>query len=1084
MITIWMRTSRPRASLRWVSELEASPKSMARRPPAMVAAPPRATFSEAPLTVALSHFKQMVVEAAGALLPGPGLEALGPKGQRETTAAFVEAAALTDLAAVRRALAEGAERSAVLSPTASEKRTSEAEALAHWLDAARHESPKQWSAHRMAHLSADRLAAFAPDERERRLFEGVRFLLDDRLDEARASFEQAGRPALMHGVDDIRSQARALELVRKLAAHQRYQDPKAVLTSVIDEALALGERAPQLSTNLLSVRLEAELLLNGRSAWEPRDDTSHPLLEIRFAPDDAHALARARVHARERSGEHAFLATIAEAELSHRLGDLEGAVAAAERARSRSGSPERRGLTALLYAAISATVPDPAAWEKADRVLGNALSELDYRGAGLWEQTSHWVSRLTKCAVWSVRRDDRAFDPNPSRAPTRDMQRVIDELLLARAALALRRGRPLRAQRSLVALKPLDFETSDEKERLLRAIEGGSTELPISRLEIPELARAVALVPLAKAATVPLSLVLDAERFGPRVGRTGALDPMGMRLAFARADLGNLPPTPESLLSAVGRRAGSALGIAIDSLVQSKQHEGTIQGNDVRRERDAFRRARARELADLALAQVGLHSTRPSKEDARTVALGLSRPGEARDLERLSELFGDRDRPLSSMVRPQPKDLLQAATRLGRAAGLLSSPAGAVELEKQRELFGSLASAIPAGVSAIDEARSKLQSLGFVTEQPGEFQRGKQRVQLEPVGVGTMDGYSLAVGPERLVRIAGLTFEGGDWELFEHGRERELARYRRARHRTPDPERLAAVRDSGSVRRFIALRGRPVESMGEKRSQLRELSQLEQRAMALLATLRANDALPKAFYIMVDGIDAASKTSNGLRFVELLEAAGYLPGGRGFKARTEEEQREHYLARFDRMRPKAGRVFFADRSPLGDFAYRSDLSQEDAEHMAEDFLAWQRSMEDQGIVVLKLLFYPGDDADDDARDLAPLWRPMFTFGKREGRVVAATDLAIERRARGEDDDLNGLIEAGSLSPGINDLRSFYDGVQTHQRFQWAADLTAGDSSNPWLTIETLERHDGRVAAMKALIQRLERLVEESAALRP
>ncbi len=232
--------------------------------------------------------------------------------------------------------------------------------------------------------------------------------------------------------------------------------------------------------------------------------------------------------------------------------------------------------------------------------------------------------------------------------------------------------------------------------------------------------------------------------------------------------------------------------------------------------------------------------------------------------------------------------------------------------------------------------------------------------------------------------------------------------------------------------------------------------------------------MPTGVYLMVDGIDAASKTSNGQRLVGLLEGAGFRSRWLSFKAPSAEERTQHYLARFDAHRPQPGEVFFADRSPLGDFAYNPKLDPEKAAAMGQDFLRWQRGMEDQDIEVIKFLFDPGDeDGEDTTPDKLPsLWRPMFTFGKRQARAEAAADLVAELTAKGRIPPA-GLVEASRSGPGINDLKSFHNGNEVHQRFERAADLTAGDSDNPWVQVHTLDRHAGRLRVLQTFIQRLE-----------
>jgi hypothetical protein len=231
---------------------------------------------------------------------------------------------------------------------------------------------------------------------------------------------------------------------------------------------------------------------------------------------------------------------------------------------------------------------------------------------------------------------------------------------------------------------------------------------------------------------------------------------------------------------------------------------------------------------------------------------------------------------------------------------------------------------------------------------------------------------------------------------------------------------------------------------------------------------------------MADGIDAASKTSNGRELAALLERAGYASSERSFKAPSAEERQRPYLERFDAWRPKDGEVFLADRSPLGDFAYAPALAPERRQEMAEQFRAWERSMRAEGIEVQKLLFYPGEETDEQAQEgveLPELWRPMFTFGKRQARAEIARDLLEERRAAGatERELPPRLVEAAALGPGANDLAAFLDGVEVHRRFEEAAELSAGGTESPWIRVGTSDRRAGRRAVLEAFVARLEAL---------
>src|SRR5262249_452203 len=147
-------------------------------------------------------------------------------------------------------------------------------------------------------------------------------------------------------------------------------------------------------------------------------------------------------------------------------------------------------------------------------------------------------------------------------------------------------------------------------------------------------ARALSLVPLVQAASLPLSVPLR----GDLPGLTGVLDPIAAQQLFLRTGISNGPPDPQSRLAAVFRSGDGRRGGLVDQLGTSKEEQGRL-GEDRCRETRAFQLAFGRELVHRALTELG-HLDRPQNaalqafdaEDRslasaeRAAVLGLSRP--------------------------------------------------------------------------------------------------------------------------------------------------------------------------------------------------------------------------------------------------------------------------------------------------------------------------------------------------------------------------------------------------------------------------------------------------------------------------
>jgi hypothetical protein len=210
---------------------------------------------------------------------------------------------------------------------------------------------------------------------------------------------------------------------------------------------------------------------------------------------------------------------------------------------------------------------------------------------------------------------------------------------------------------------------------------------------------------------------------------------------------------------------------------------------------------------------------------------------------------------------------------------------------------------------------------------------------------------------------------------------------------------------------------------------------------------------------------------------------GFEADWKSFRAPSAEEREQHWLARYQAIEPQAGHVFLCDRSPLGDYAYNPSVTPQQKATMARELADWESKMERDGVLVVKLLCDPsaaGDEVVDPppeifaGADAPTLWRPMMTFGKREARAAVAADLLATCRAKGDlSPEEDAALQALTTGPGLNDLKSFHDGVRALERMKEFA--AASGQARAWEPIPTKDRHDGRLNVISYLGDRLSEL---------
>ena len=256
----------------------------------------------------------------------------------------------------------------------------------------------------------------------------------------------------------------------------------------------------------------------------------------------------------------------------------------------------------------------------------------------------------------------------------------------------------------------------------------------------------------------------------------------------------------------------------------------------------------------------------------------------------------------------------------------------------------------------------------------------------------------------------------------------------------------------------FSARGMTKAKKAKEAAQAAEIDAKLAELTGLLEALQARGAAPESFVVYVAGPDAAGKSSTGGIVLEALEAAGFSTRRETFKAPTEAEKKQHWLARYDRGKPAKGEVVFWDRGPAGDAVYapREPL---EVIRMARDFTKLEKSMRSQGILPVKIELYADQEKQAD------------TLGKRMARQTIARHIEQALTARGElTADKKAQLDdiAGRLDEA--DFRAIVSYPEVQEKFERFVGLT--ESVAPWVMVDATKRHGARLKIIDAFIEQL------------
>ncbi len=339
------------------------------------------------------------------------------------------------------------------------------------------------------------------------------------------------------------------------------------------------------------------------------------------------------------------------------------------------------------------------------------------------------------------------------------------------------------------------------------------------------------------------------------------------------------------------------------------------------------------------------------------------------------------------------------------------------------------------------------------------LRKGKSELTLTPMELASTAGYVAESDGRQHAQLGALAFADKQWKAFVDGYERPLRTYNKIIDRPVLFNRSPSPRDGSplhgpqdGLKHYIRL-GKSLKTLTKKRVKAQELYAARDAIISMLEKAKVNGKLPKHIMLVVEGLDGASKTGNGLTLSRLLEEAGYDVKFKAFRTPTAAERELGPLGRYEEFAdPSAvngSTVWFLDRGYPGDYVFNPNAKLKELAKQADKF---EKRLEQQGVLVVKMIFRPSTSAS------------MATFGKRLARAKIAEDL-LARRLDLSPEDVASLKAAATLKPGFNDFKSVTVAKEVQKRYD--AFAKANSARFKWFMIETADRHEGRLASFDA-----------------
>jgi len=367
------------------------------------------------------------------------------------------------------------------------------------------------------------------------------------------------------------------------------------------------------------------------------------------------------------------------------------------------------------------------------------------------------------------------------------------------------------------------------------------------------------------------------------------------------------------------------------------------------------------------------------------------------------------------------------------------------------------------------------------------------------------DGIILDAATPRDAKIRGFSYSGAffslqEWAALKERFDRELESYSNAckimntkklpsGRRYPQETKMPSPpTDLASLKAFIRS-GIQTYKQKRKNSRWSEI-QVEVKKMAkLVAKFQKDGTAPPQVILYLEGLDCAGKSSTGMLIMQALEECGYSVNiAQHNRPPTPEQRKKPWMHRirfeypedmYDKPEdvPEYASVVW-DRGPVGDFVYGTldQLPPQDKLKKYQEFREYDYRCRQEGVLFFKCFFVAGRDSI------------AATLGKRLAHKKIARDLRAWLDANSIPHERQGLEEI-ELHIDPTDFIAFNAYEQNLHKFAEVVRNTdelgtVGDSppyENPWLVINTTNRHGARLNMMKAFTQQLQRYAKSPAA---
>jgi polyphosphate kinase 2 (PPK2 family) len=363
------------------------------------------------------------------------------------------------------------------------------------------------------------------------------------------------------------------------------------------------------------------------------------------------------------------------------------------------------------------------------------------------------------------------------------------------------------------------------------------------------------------------------------------------------------------------------------------------------------------------------------------------------------------------------------------------------------------------------------------------------------------DANILDAATPREAKVRGFTYSGAffqsqEWASLKYRFDRELQDYGNAcriagtevlprTKRNPQEAKSASPpTDLQSLKNFIR-GGRLTFKQWRDNSKWKQIQRQVGQMSRLVARYQRGNTAPKRVILYLEGLDCSGKSSTGGLICQALEECGYsVVTAQHNRPPTAEQRKKPWMdrGRFEYPQdlyesedgvPEYASVVW-DRGPAGDFVYGTlhELPMAQKLERYSEFRRYDYGCRADGVLFIKCFFVT--DRDSIAK----------TLGKRLAHKKIARDLRTWLDANSAPHAREGLDEI-EMHIDPTDFVAFNKYEENLHKFSEFARNTdyvgnVGDHgedslagySNPWLVVNTSDRHSARLNLMKAFVARV------------